>query len=117
MKSSLGVSVASALVVGLCVSLVQPASAQTQQTINGFLFSKLDAMCSKSERPAYFLQTRDDGEVRVFKRSATEYQDDSILRNLLGKKVTITGSMDGDSFKYTAIEACPASVKCCEIQY
>jgi hypothetical protein len=104
------------LVIWFGTSLSIPASAETQQTINGFLFSKLAGIHYRSEGPIYFLQKFDYTEVEIAKHAPLE-GDDANLHARLGTKVSITGDMEGGSFRYTSIKRCPVSVEGCEIQY
>ncbi len=93
-----------------------PAPAQSDKTLNGFLFAKLYAIGSKSEGPMYFLQKFDETEIRI-KKHAQLFQDDPALRAHLGTKVSLTGTVDGNEITYISIERCPRSVKGCEIQW
>ncbi len=87
-----------------------------QETINGFLFAKLKLIGSKSEGPAYFLQKFDYNEIGI-KKHTQLFEDDPALRVHLGKKVSVTGTVDENEITYTSIEKCPPSVKGCEIQW
>lgn len=104
------------LVIWFGISLSMPTSAETQQTIDGFLFSKLWAIASHSEEPIYFLQKFDHTEVKIAKH-APPWHDDANLHALLGTKVSITGDMKGGFFQYTSIKRCLPPVKGCEIQW
>jgi len=100
------------LVIGLTVLAPAPASAQSEETINGYLFSKLKAIASKSEESMYFIQKFNNAEVEIQKHAA-QYQDDSALRALLGTKVTITGKMEGKVFSYKSVIKCPHATPGC----
>jgi hypothetical protein len=95
--------------------LTMSRAAEDQLTINGFLFSKLGAIGTRSEGPAYFVQKFDGTEVGVEKH-ASLWQEDRKLRTHLATKVTVTGHMDGNHFSYSSIKKCASSVKGCEIQ-
>lgn len=93
-----------------------PASANTPQTINGYLYSKLAHIGSKSEGPIYFLQKFDETEIPIAKHVEI-FQDDPKLRARLGTKVTVTGTMTGDAFSYASIERCAPSTEECVVQW
>lgn len=79
------------------------AGASTQQTFNGYLFSKLDAINSKSEEPHYYLQGFDNAETTIEKK-APKYHDDPKLRAHLATKVVVTGSLNGKELSYSSID-------------
>jgi len=66
---------------------------------DGYLFSKLHLIGSKSEGPSYFLQQWNYSEVPVIK-DAMPWEEDPLLHKLLGKKVTIEGSFYQDGIHY-----------------
>ncbi len=69
---------------------------------DGYVFSKLYAIGSKSEGPAYFLQQWDYDEIKIVKK-ANLWEDDPALHQFLGKKATIEGSLDQDGIHYDKI--------------
>jgi hypothetical protein len=69
---------------------------------DGYVFSKLYAIGSKSEGPAYFLQQWDYDEIKIAKK-ANLWEDDPALHQFLGKKATIEGSIDQDGIHYDKI--------------
>lgn len=99
-----------AVVIGFCASS-WPASADDKATIDGFLYSKLSAIDSRSEAPRYFLQTPDGKDVAVESR-AQPYLDDPALRQYLGTKVTVVGEMKGAALSYSSIQKCDATLWC-----
>ena len=72
-------------------------------TYNGYLFSKLDNIGTKSEGPSYYLQQWDNSEVHIIKNGIL-WQHDAELDKYLNTKVTITGAMEGGQLRYTKIE-------------
>jgi hypothetical protein len=103
-------------IVIAALTLAQSAVAQGQQTLHGYLFSKLAAIGTRSEGPAYFLQTFDDSDVQI-KKHALPFQDDPALRAHLGTKVIIVGTMKDSVLDYTSVAQCPTSVHGCVIQW
>lgn len=73
---------------------------EKQKRFDGYLFSKLSAIGSKSEGPSYWLQQWDYKELAIVKH-AKAWQDDPALRKLLGTKVTIIGEYDGGGIVYS----------------
>lgn len=71
-------------------------------TLNGFLFSKLGALGTRSEGPQYFLQTFDGREIAIIKH-ATLWQTDPELQRHIATKVTIEGEMTGPTLSYRSI--------------
>ena len=70
----------------------------------GYLFSKLDAIGSRSEGPLYYLQLADSTELLVA-NNVGPWQEDPGLHKYVGKKVTITGKKDsGGILHYEHIE-------------
>ncbi len=69
---------------------------------NGFLFSKLGGIGSKSEGPTYFLQQFDYKEIMVIKKVPL-WKEDPSLQKFLGKKVTIEGKMNNMGIVYEKI--------------
>lgn len=71
---------------------------------DGYLFSKLAAIGTKSEGPIYLLQQPDYSELPIQKHTQP-WSEDPALHRLLGKKVTVHGARIGDSISYeTAAE-------------
>ena len=69
---------------------------------DGYLFSKLHLIGSKSEGPTYFLQQFNYKEFVVIKH-ANLWQEDPVLHKYLGKKVTVVGKMSGSGIVYEKI--------------
>jgi hypothetical protein len=69
---------------------------------DGYLFSKLALIGTKSEGPSYFLQQWDYGEIPVVKRSFP-WAPDPQLHPFLGRKVTIWGEMGQEGIHYYKI--------------
>ena len=67
--------------------------------LNGFLFSKLQAIGSRSEGPVYFLQQFDEKEIPILKKVHL-WEEDPVLQKLLGKKVTLHGRLSGGRIEY-----------------
>ena len=72
------------------------------EKFDGYLFSKLHLIGSKSEGPAYFLQQFDYKEIVVIKH-ANLWQEDPVLHKCLGKKVTVEGKMSSSGIVYEKI--------------
>ena len=66
---------------------------------DGYLFSKLALIGTKSEGPAYFLQQWDYREIPVDKRSFP-WMPDPELHPFLNKKVTISGEIGEEGIHY-----------------
>lgn len=69
---------------------------------DGYLFSKLHLIGSKSEGPAYFLQQFDYKEIAVVKQ-AHLWKEDPKLHKFLATKVTIVGQMTPAGIRYKDI--------------
>jgi hypothetical protein len=69
---------------------------------DGYLFSKLHLIGSRSEGPIYLLQRWDYSENPVIKKAAP-FQEDPNLQKFLGKKVTIEGTFRQDGILYEKI--------------
>jgi hypothetical protein len=100
-----------AAVIGLCASS-WPASADDKATIDGFLYSKLSSIGTRSETPHYFLQTPGGEKDVAVESRAQPYLDDPTLRQFLGTKVTVTGEMKGQVLSYDSIKKCDATLWC-----
>lgn len=72
------------------------------EKFDGYLFSKLDNIGSRSEGPKYFLQYFDYNESIVEKKVAL-FQKDPTLHEFLNKKVTIVGELGHDGIIYNKI--------------
>ncbi len=59
---------------------------------NGFIFSKLHSIGTRSEGPNYFLQQFDYNEIPI-KKQAEPWGEDPNLQKVLGAKATITGEI------------------------
>lgn len=73
-------------------------------SFEGYLFSKLAHIDTKSEGPVYFLQQFDEKELHVIKQ-ANLWQEDRKLHPFLNKKVKIEGEMSPEGIAYTSISA------------
>ncbi|MBN1518391.1 hypothetical protein JXA32_17650 [Candidatus Sumerlaeota bacterium] len=69
---------------------------------NGFVFSKLDLIGSKSEGPKYYLQQFDYDEIPITKQ-AELWKEDPTLQKALGTKATISGEMHEGFLHYKKI--------------
>jgi len=69
---------------------------------DGYLFSKLHLIGTKSEGPFYILQRWDYSEHPVIKK-AMPWQEDPNLHKFLDKKVTIEGAFGQDGIRYEKI--------------
>lgn len=69
---------------------------------DGYLFSKLALIGSKSEGPQYMLQQWDYKEIRVIKKVHL-WQNDPNLHKFLGKRVTIIGFFSHEGIEYESI--------------
>lgn len=72
--------------------------------LNGFLFSKLAAIGTRSEGPIYFLQQFDEKEIPIVKK-AHLWEEDPVLQKHLGKKVTIHGRLVEGRIEYKDVHA------------
>ena len=70
---------------------------------DGYLFSKLYRIGSKSEGPEYFFQQWDYSEIQIVKK-ANLWEEDPKLHQFLGKKATIEGSFVQGGIQYNTIE-------------
>jgi hypothetical protein len=70
---------------------------------NGYLFSKLAAIGTKSEGPKYFLQQADYHELVVCKK-VEHWQKDPVLHPHLDFKVVIEGELLPDGIHYVSIK-------------
>ena len=69
---------------------------------DGYLFSKLDKIGSKSEGPIYFLQKWNYLEIIVVKK-VPPWKEDPQIHKFLGKKVTIEGDLRQGRIHYKKI--------------
>ena len=72
------------------------------ERFDGYLFSKLHLIGSKSEGPTYFLQQFDYKEYKVIKH-AQLWEEDPELHKFLARKVTIEGAMSYSGIVYEKI--------------
>ncbi len=72
------------------------------EKFDGYLFSKLNAIGSKSEGPTYFLQQFDYKEYPVIKQVAL-WKKDPKLHKFLDRKVSIEGKMSYSGIEYQKI--------------
>lgn len=71
---------------------------------DGYLFSKLDKIGSKSEGPVYILQKWDYKEIPIVKK-AELWKKDTALHKFLGKKVNIEGVLREKEIHYEKIDS------------
>ena len=69
----------------------------------GFLFSRLFRIQSKSEGPEYFLQQLIQEVDIPIKKDAELHEEDKILQEFLGKKVIVSGEFVEDKIVYSGI--------------
>lgn len=74
---------------------------------DGYLFSKLYAIGTKSEGPIYILQRWDYSEHMVIKKTLP-WEKDPDLHKFLDQKVTIEGVFGQDGIRYEKISALPS---------
>lgn len=77
---------------------------------DGYLFSKLHLIGSKSEGPIYILQRWDYSEHQVIKKTMP-WQEDPNLHKFLDKKVTIEGAFGQDGIRYETISVLSSTPK------
>jgi len=77
---------------------------------DGFLFSKLHLIGSKSEGPAYILQQFDYSEIAIVKK-APLWEKDPGLQKHLGSKITIEGSLLSGRLSYDNVSPRAPSTK------
>jgi len=75
---------------------------------DGFLFSKLFRIGSKSQGPEYFLQQWDDRrkptvDAPIHKKTDA-WKDDPVLQKYLGRIVTVTGAVVDDKIEYEDVK-------------
>ena len=74
------------------------------KVLDGFLFSKLANIGSRSEGPEYFLQEFDLKEIPIVKK-AHLWEEDRVLQKHLATKVTIRGRLVDGHLHYEEIHA------------
>lgn len=72
------------------------------ERFDGYMFSKLDNIGSKSEGPKYFLQHFDYSE-SVVEKQVNLWQEDPNLHKYLNTKVTIEGKLSSGGIMYDKI--------------
>ncbi len=72
------------------------------EKFDGYLFSKLANIGTKSEGPKYFLQYFDYNE-GVVEKKVELFEKDPTLHKFLNKKVTIVGKLSHDGIMYDKI--------------
>lgn len=72
--------------------------------LDGFLFSKLGAIGTRSEGPDYFLQLFDFMEIPIVKK-VSPWEEDPRLQKHLATKVTLSGYFEDNRFQYEEIHA------------
>lgn len=70
---------------------------------NGYLFSKLHLIGSKSEGPSYFLQQFDYKETAIIKQTSL-WQEDPALHKFLARKVTVEGQLTLNGIVYEEVK-------------
>jgi hypothetical protein len=73
------------------------------EKFEGFLFSKLHLIGSRSEGPIYNLQHWDYSEIKI-KKKTNLWEEDPELQKFLGKKVVIEGEKESDEITYSKIQ-------------
>lgn len=68
----------------------------------GYLFTKLASIGSKSEGPTYYLQQNDNSELLI-KKVADAWKPDPILHQFIARKVVVSGDMQGNQLHYEKI--------------
>lgn len=86
----------------LFIGLANAKSALKSNEFNGFLFSKLSNIGTRSEGPSYYLQYRNYKEIKIIKH-ANLWERDSVLEKFLGRNVQITGYTTQKMIEYTGI--------------
>ena len=78
--------------------------------VNGYLFSIIDRIKSKSEGPEYFVQLFEEYETfqklkkyHIVKK-AELWKADKKLQSLLGHKVLVSGNLANDMLEYSSIK-------------
>jgi hypothetical protein len=87
----------------LMIGLTNAKSTLKTGQFNGFLFSKLASIGTKSEGPAYFLQYRNYKDIKIIKH-ARLWERDPQLEKYLGRNVQITGYITSKMIDYTGIQ-------------
>lgn len=72
------------------------------ERFDGYLFSKLHLIGSKSEGPTYYLQQFDYKEI-VVNKQVYLWQEDPTLHKFLAKKVTVEGEIKDSRIEYKSI--------------
>lgn len=67
--------------------------------LQGFLFSKLDNIGSRSEGPVYFLQQFDLKELPILKK-VNLWEEDPVLQKHIATKVTLLGNLKEGKIDY-----------------
>lgn len=79
------------------------------KNLNGFVFSKLGLIGSKSEGPIYFLQEFNYNEIEIVKKTNL-WEEDMVIQSNLGKKVTIRGTVVDEKIVYEKISLYGAAI-------
>jgi len=74
----------------------------TSQPFTGYLYARLENLGSKSEGPAYYLQTEREGDLKVNKK-VHPWEVDPALHAHLGERVRLFGGRAGDGIDYERI--------------
>lgn len=75
------------------------------ESIEGFLFMRLERVGTRSEGPEYFLQRFDENPDLHIRKNVAPWQDEPALRKYLAMKVTITGVVQNSEMAYSSIVA------------
>jgi predicted HAD superfamily phosphohydrolase YqeG len=82
--------------------------------IPGFLSSKLERIGKRSEGPAYYLQQFDYQEINIVKK-AERGKKEPTLQQYLGRKITVTGRVEGKRLNYEKVGLYRPQPKRCKI--
>jgi len=69
----------------------------------GFIFTKLGSIGTRSEGPEYYIQLYNYKEIHIIKNGIT-FQSDKVLDKFVGKKAIIEGEMFEGQLRYTKIK-------------
>lgn len=84
--------------------LLSTFTAASAASFDGFLYTKLQAIGTRSEGPAYYLQTFDNKDIAI-RKNASMWQADPVLQPHVGTKVTIEGDLVGGVLQYKSVKA------------
>lgn len=72
------------------------------KNFEGYLFTKLAAIGTKSEGPVYFLQQKDYSEIQI-KKIAHPWEVDPMLHQFIARKVLVTGEIQDKLIIYKKV--------------